>query len=89
MMMMYHQRASDAVMWRHPTVALIVSASPFTKAAVLRTFSSTLPFLLLHLPLSESRDTGAEVALNAATHDVIESQQPGSVFGTLRSPVAF
>ncbi len=71
---------SDAVMWRHPTVALIVSASPFTKAAVLRTFSSTLPFLLLHLPLSESRDTGAEVALNAATHDVIESQQPGSVF---------
>ncbi|KLO09223.1 hypothetical protein SCHPADRAFT_834236, partial [Schizopora paradoxa] len=60
---------------RNSTVALIVSASPFTKSAVLRAFSSTLPFLLLHLPFFEPREP------DVASFDSVESQQQlGSVF---------
>ncbi|KAJ2917896.1 hypothetical protein MD484_g2522, partial [Candolleomyces efflorescens] len=33
-----------------PTVAVLVSQSPFTKATLLRAQSSPIPFLLLHLP---------------------------------------
>jgi hypothetical protein len=33
-----------------PVVALLISESPFTKAATLRAQSSPIPFLLLHLP---------------------------------------
>ncbi|KAL1679597.1 hypothetical protein EV122DRAFT_251146 [Schizophyllum commune] len=34
----------------HPIVALFISESPFTKSTMLRALSSTVPFLLLHLP---------------------------------------
>lgn len=33
-----------------PNVALLISQSPFTRQTVLRAMSSTVPFLLLHLP---------------------------------------
>jgi Protein of unknown function (DUF2034) len=35
---------------RTPIVALLISSSPFTKAAVLRAHSSPIPMFLLHLP---------------------------------------
>jgi hypothetical protein len=40
-----------------PTVALLVSQSPFTRATILRAISSSVPFFLLHLPepISEPR----------------------------------
>ncbi|KAL1731818.1 hypothetical protein EV714DRAFT_208158 [Schizophyllum commune] len=34
----------------YPIVALFISESPFTKSTMLRALSSTVPFLLLHLP---------------------------------------
>ncbi|KAG5653740.1 hypothetical protein H0H81_010997 [Sphagnurus paluster] len=34
----------------YPSVALLISESPFTKATVLHTLSSPVPFFLLHLP---------------------------------------
>lgn len=36
-----------------PTVAVLVSQSPFTKSAILRANSSPIPFCLLHLPQVE------------------------------------
>jgi hypothetical protein len=33
-----------------PTLAMLISQSPFTNAAVLRAMSSPIPFILLHLP---------------------------------------
>ena len=35
---------------RIPTVALLISQSPFTRATILRAISSSVPFFLLHLP---------------------------------------
>lgn len=40
--------ASDA----YPTVALLLSESPFSQSTVLHTYRSTVPFLLIHLPCS-------------------------------------
>ncbi|KAI5824036.1 hypothetical protein K523DRAFT_324849 [Schizophyllum commune Tattone D] len=41
----------------HPIVALFISESPFTKSTMLRALSSTVPFLLLHLPPTLSQPT--------------------------------
>ncbi|KAL1717053.1 hypothetical protein EV715DRAFT_274522 [Schizophyllum commune] len=39
----------------YPIVALFISESPFTKSTMLRALSSTVPFLLLHLPPTQPR----------------------------------
>ncbi|KAL1699711.1 hypothetical protein EV121DRAFT_215725 [Schizophyllum commune] len=46
--------ANDASLG-HPIVALFISESPFTKSTMLRALSSTVPFLLLHLPPTQPR----------------------------------
>lgn len=56
-------REMEGVLSRHhhnnhtlePTVALLVSQSPFTKSTLLRVTSSPTPFLLIHLPPSLAR----------------------------------
>lgn len=56
-------REMEGVLHRHfatpdqPVVALLVSQSAFTRSTILRAFSSSIPFFLLHLPrLSEKGD---------------------------------
>lgn len=43
-----------------PMVALLMSESEFTKSAILRTISSPIPFLLLHLPAVDNSDDTIE-----------------------------
>ena len=38
----------------YPTVALLLSESPFSRSTVLHAYRSTVPFLLIHLPCSSS-----------------------------------
>jgi len=59
-------REMEGVIHRHldnsnPTVALFISESPFTKEALLRTQSSSIPFFLLHLPSEHEDDIGSMV----------------------------
>ncbi|KAG8216566.1 hypothetical protein J3R82DRAFT_6747 [Butyriboletus roseoflavus] len=41
----------------YPTVALLLSESPFSQSTLLRAYRSTVPFLLIYLPSSESSKT--------------------------------
>ena len=41
----------------YPTVALLLSESPFSRATVLHAYRSTVPFLLIHLPCDSSSST--------------------------------
>lgn len=41
---------SEASWNQFPTIALFISESPFTKSAILRMLSSTVPLLFLHIP---------------------------------------
>ncbi|KAJ8509316.1 hypothetical protein ONZ45_g8502 [Pleurotus djamor] len=43
----------------YPHIGLFLSESPFSKATILRTLSSSLPFLLLHLPPTDSTRTSS------------------------------
>ena len=52
-----HRQLSD----QNPTVALFISQSQFTKAALLRAQSSSIPFFLLHLPSEHEDDIGSMV----------------------------
>ena len=59
-------REMEGVIHRHlddsnPTVALFISESPFTKEALLRTQSSSIPFFLLHLPSEHEDEIGSMV----------------------------
>lgn len=63
-------REMEGVLHRHfqnpnPMVALFISESHFTKEALLRTQSSTIPFFLLHLP-SEHEDSIGSMVWNHA-----------------------
>lgn len=63
-------REMEGVLHRHfhnpnPLVALFISESHFTKEALLRTQSSTIPFFLLHLP-SEYEDNIGSMVWNHA-----------------------
>jgi hypothetical protein len=49
-----------AVVTRIPTVALLISQSPFTRATILRAVSSSVPFFLLHLPQPSSEPRSLE-----------------------------
>ena len=59
-------REMEGVLHRHidnqnPMVALLISESHFTKEALLRTQSSSIPFFLLHLPSEHEDDIGSMV----------------------------
>jgi len=59
-------REMEGVIHRHlndsnPTVALFISESPFTKEALLRTQSSSIPFFLLHLPSEHEDEIGSMI----------------------------
>ncbi|KAI5888315.1 uncharacterized protein SCHCODRAFT_02636375 [Schizophyllum commune H4-8] len=54
----------------HPIVALFISESPFTKSTMLRALSSTVPFLLLHLPPTHS--TTPSPSSSASSADVTD-----------------
>ncbi|KAG9311604.1 hypothetical protein JVU11DRAFT_7813 [Chiua virens] len=41
----------------YPTVALLLSESPFSRSTALHVYRSTVPFLLMHLPNSQSNTT--------------------------------
>lgn len=61
-----HIREMEGVLHRHfndpnPMVALFISESHFTKDALLRTQSSTIPFFLLHLPPEHEDNIGSMV----------------------------
>jgi hypothetical protein len=52
----------------HPTVALLLSESPFSRATVLNAYRSTVPFLLIHLPCESSSSMGSVCPNPALTH---------------------
>ncbi|KAI0070754.1 hypothetical protein K474DRAFT_1669715 [Panus rudis PR-1116 ss-1] len=69
---------------REPVMALFISSSPFTKAALLRVYSSPIPFMLLHLPpslsppLNASSSTASTATLSSIPSPSIPShEQPG------------
>ena len=79
----------------YPTVGLFLSASPFTKAALVRALSSPLPFCLLHIPdvnpeqeSGESEDSNPgsivfnPVLANGVLHGEIEARWEHSPDGT-------
>lgn len=53
-------------------VALLISQSPFTRQTILRTMSSSVPFLLLHLPEQEHGP-----ALGTPRFPMLENNKPG------------
>jgi hypothetical protein len=63
----------------HSVVALLISESPFTKATLLRAHSSSLPFLLLHLPRHEPCLPSAQ----AQDRDQINQNREPADHGTL------
>ncbi|KIJ23848.1 hypothetical protein M422DRAFT_275500 [Sphaerobolus stellatus SS14] len=56
---------------REPTVGVFVSQSPFTRSAILRAYSSSMPFFLLHLPpeTQEEVDEADEADPETEEHD--------------------
>lgn len=63
---------------REELVALIISQSPFTKQSVLRSMSSSVPFLLMHLP-EASRTSDPSAALELPNNISVEDSSVGSV----------
>ncbi|KAI9568711.1 hypothetical protein HD554DRAFT_2172191 [Boletus coccyginus] len=67
----------------HPTVALLLSESPFSKATALHAYRSTVPFLLIHIPPCESSPT-------PPTHDTdIGTVCPNPALTHLVNPLEF
>ncbi|KAL4260893.1 hypothetical protein AB1N83_008822 [Pleurotus pulmonarius] len=46
-----------------PTIALFISESPFTKSAILRMLSSTVPLLFLHIPPTPSGTSSHDLSI--------------------------
>ena len=51
----------------YPTVALLLSESPFSRSTVMHAYRSTVPFLLIHLPSSSSDPTTSASNLELGT----------------------
>ncbi|TEB29854.1 hypothetical protein FA13DRAFT_1734198, partial [Coprinellus micaceus] len=75
----------DSVHHDEPTVAILVSQSPFTKSTILRAQSSPIPFLLLHLPIKPPPETSVpQVAIESSVFEgdaegVDAATQDGSI----------
>ena len=65
-----------------PTLALLVSLSPFTNKAVARAMSSPIPFLLLHLP-KESDPSAGEIPEDEPTPSLLWNPALGSEKGLM------
>ncbi|KAI4517076.1 hypothetical protein K525DRAFT_211727 [Schizophyllum commune Loenen D] len=63
----------------HPIVALFISESPFTKSTMLRALSSTVPFLLLHLPPTHFQPTTISLFSSAANTTANDTDTMGSI----------
>jgi hypothetical protein len=67
----------------YPTVALLLSESPFSRSTVLHAYRSTVPFLLIHLP-SASPDSTA-----SASDEELGTVCPNPTLTQLVKPLAF
>lgn len=73
-----------------PAVAVLVSASEFTKAAVLSAMSSSLPILLIHLPdgnstsLSSDLDASSNITIGSAVWNAALGGTSGLFNGQLQ-----
>ncbi|EGO03547.1 hypothetical protein SERLA73DRAFT_149816 [Serpula lacrymans var. lacrymans S7.3] len=77
---------NDTHLFSYPSIALLVSESAFTKSTLLRAFSSTVPFFLLHLPQQASNDIqhkGDSVALGSAFWNPALSGESGILGGEM------
>lgn len=68
----------------YPTVALLLSESPFSQSTLLHAYRSTVPFLLIHFPVSESSAT-----LTSASDTEVASVYPNPTLTHLVKPLAF
>ncbi|KAF8886521.1 hypothetical protein BD779DRAFT_1380633, partial [Infundibulicybe gibba] len=73
--------ASQPGVEQHPSIALLISESPFTKATLLRAHSSPIPFFLLHIPPPpQNTDTQGGIGLAvwnpalAGVHGLLKGQ---------------
>ena len=67
----------------HPIVALFISESPFTKSTMLRALSSTVPFLLLHLPPTQPRHLLPSSSSSCSTSPTSASDDNTSIMGSI------
>jgi hypothetical protein len=69
-----------------PTLAMLISQSPFTNGAILRAMSSPIPFILLHLPPEADplkENDGHEVASPSLQWNTVLGSERGLLGGNL------
>lgn len=72
----------------YPTVALLLSESPFSQLTVLHAYRSTVPFLLIHLPCSSSSSESSQTPSSAGDTGM-GTVCPNPTLTHLVNPLAF